>query len=333
MKILIVGGTGIISRYVCSLLIQVKNEVTVLNRGIKSREVEGVSRFILADINNIELIKRELKNDFFDVVIDFVCFCENDVRKRYEIFRGKLKQYIFISSATVYRENFNLIKENSPIGNSHSLYARNKIECERVLLKEINGELFPVTIIRPSHTFDSNIIPLGIHGKKGSWQNVKRMIDGKKVIIHGDGTGVWAMLRSEDFARQLLGIVGKKEAVGHVFQITSEESLSWNQIYSIVADEVGVELHSIYISSLFLAKAGSQFDLEEKLLGDKARMLTFCNNKIKAFSPGYIPIFSMEQGIRDSVRNVLQNKLLQIEDEEYDKWCDEIIYFYENKMM
>ncbi len=328
MNILIIGGTGVISNRVRILIEQQENEVTVINRGNKAASFSKRTRHIKADINDLEQVKAAIGDNYFDVVIDFLSFFPEDIYKRYEILKGKIGQFIFISSATVYKVKSGIVTENSPIGNEFSEYARNKIECESLLFDKLNGSDFPVTIIRPSHTYDYTCVPLGIHGNYGSWQNVKRIIEGRKVIIHDNGVGMWAMLRSEDFALQLYGILGKGEALGEVFQIASEESLSWERIYRIVADAVGMKLNACFISSDILAKEGKEFDLLSKLYGDKTRSLVFRNDKIKKIIGEYNPIFSMEEGIRDSVRSVMFNEELQRKDIPYDLWCDKMISLY-----
>lgn len=328
MNVLIIGGTGVISNQVRVLIERLENEVTVINRGNKAVSFSKYTRYFKADINDFEQIKVIIGNYYFDVVIDFLSFFTDDIFKRYELLKGKIGQFVFISSATVYSIKSGIVTENSPIGNEFNEYARNKFECERLLLDKLNGSDFPVTIIRPSHTYDSTCVPMGIHGKCGSWQNVKRIIEGKKVIIHDNGGGLWAMLRSEDFAPQLYGVLGKVEALGEVFQIASEESLSWEQIYSIVADAVGMQLNACFISSDILAKEGKEFELAAKLFGDKARSLVFRNDKIKKIIGEYNAIFSMEEGIRDSVRNVMFNEEFQREDIVYDLWCDKMISVY-----
>lgn len=333
MKVLIIGGTGTISKHVCDLLVKEKHIVTVVNRGINGTITTGVRCHIVSDINNTEKIIQEIIQEYFDVVIDFISFDVTNVLARYDVFKGKTNQYVFISSATVYRADSSNITEKSPVGNPYYTYAQNKLECENVLLNYVDSDLYNVTIVRPSHTFDNNAVPLGIHGKNGSWQNIKRMIEGKKVIIHGDGNGLWAMMRSEDFARALLGVLGNPQAYGEIYQITSDESLSWNRIYSIVAEELGVKLECAHIPVDILVNMGEQYDLKGKLLGDKSRSLCFCNDKIKSISPGYHQTFSMEEGIRNSVRNVMKNQKLHKCDNEYERWCDLVIEVYEREIV
>ncbi len=328
MKVLIIGGTGVISTHVRRLVERHNEDVTVINRGNRKEDSYGNTRYIRADVNDIELLQKELCGECFDVVVDFVSFNTSDISRRYELLKGKVRQYIFISSATVYNVKSGTVTEKSPLGNDFNDYAKNKIECERLLLKELNSQDFPVTIVRPSHTYDSTRVPLGIHGKNGSWQNVKRIMEGRQVIIHDDGEGLWAMLRSEDFAGLLYGIFGKSEAVGEIFQIASEESLSWKHIYSIVADELGMTLKACYISSEALIDEGQTFNLGAKLYGDKARSLKFNNEKIKKIVGGYSQIYSMETGIRDSVRCVVTNPEFQKEDIEFDEWCDKMVKAY-----
>lgn len=327
MKILIIGGTGVISKHVCDYIIKKGNQVTVINRGVRSQLINNYVKYIKADINNINIIQKEIAVCYFDAVIDFVSFNEIDILNRYKVFNGKIGQYIFISSATVYKVKEGIVTEMSPLGNDYNLYAQNKIACEK-MLREMCADSFPVTVVRPSHTFDSTVVPLGIHGKNGSWQNVKRMIQGNKVIIHDEGLGFWSMLRSEDFARIIYRLIGSIKAIGETFQITHDDFLKWIDIYKIVADELDVELKPCFVSSEILANEGFTFDLKAKLYGDKARSITFINKKVKKITGDITPIYSMEEGIRESVRTVCSNKCYQKDDLQFDIWCDFIVEKY-----
>ena len=183
---------------------------------------------------------------------------------------------------------------------------------------------FPVTIIRPSHTYDERNLPVGAHGDKGSWQVIKRMLDGKPVILHGDGTTLWTITFNTDFAKAFIGLMGNIHAIGEAYHITSDESVTWNQIYRIIADELGVAFKPYYVPSDFLHAAG-KYDYEGGLIGDKANTVVFDNSKVKRAVPGFVCTVRADQGLRRTVRHMLATPALQAEDPEFDAWCDKVI--------
>ena len=196
-------------------------------------------------------------------------------------------------------------------------------------MKLYREEGFPVTIIRPSHTYDERSIPLGVHGDKGSWQVAKRMLEGKPVIIHGDGTSLWTMTHNSDFATAFIGLMGNAHAIGESFQITSDESVTWNQIYKAIADALGVELKPYYVPSDFLDAVG-KYDFAGSLIGDKANSVVFDNSKLRKAVPYFTAKVRFDQGVRWAVENVLSDPALQVEDKEFDEWCDKVIAALEN---
>ncbi len=187
-------------------------------------------------------------------------------------------------------------------------------------------EGFPVTIVRPSHTYSERSVPLGLHGPGGSYQVVKRMLEGKKVVIHGDGTSLWTMTHNRDFANGFVGLMGNIHALGETVQITSDETLTWNQIYQALADALGVELKPCYVSSEFIiASTPAEWDLRGSLLGDKANSVVFDNTKLKRLVPGYTAAIRFDQGVRMTVEYVLSHPECQTEDAAFDEWCDKVI--------
>jgi nucleoside-diphosphate-sugar epimerase len=188
---------------------------------------------------------------------------------------------------------------------------------------------FPITIVRPSHTYGDYSVPLGVHGKLGSWQVLKRMIEQKPVIIHGDGTSLWTMTHNSDFAKGFVCLMGNIHAIGEAFQITSDESLTWNQIYQTIANHLNVPLKACHISSEFLAST-SDYDLMGSLIGDKANSVIFDNSKLKRVVPDFCATVRFDQGIRTTIEYVLSHKECQQEDKEFDEWCDKIIGNIEN---
>lgn len=327
MKVLFIGGTGTISMAITRKLVQEGHEVFLVNRGNRRpEEPEGVTCF-RADINaEEEKVKRLIADHCFDAVADFIAFVPEQLERDYRLFRGKTKQFLFISSASAYQKPScdYRIDEGTPLANPYWAYSRNKQACEDYLMKLYREEGFPVTIVRPSHTYDERSIPLGIHGDKGSWQNVRRMLDGKPVLIHGDGTSLWTMTHSSDFARGFVGLLGNIHAIGEAVQITSDETLTWNQIYQTVADALGVELKACHVSSEFL-DACSPYDFRGALLGDKANSVVFLNHKLKRLVPGFVATKRFDVGVRESVAYVLSHPELQVEDAAYDAWCDRVV--------
>ena len=326
MKILFIGGTGTISMAITRELSRRNEELYLLNRGNRTEEIPNNVKVIKADINNEEDVKEKIKDLSFDCVCDFIGFVPEQLERDYRLFKGKTKQYMYISSASAYQkplENY-LINEETPLVNPYWQYSRNKIKCEELLRKLYKEENFPITIIRPSHTYDERNIPLGVHGSKGSYQVIKRMMEGKPVIIHGDGSSLWTMTHNSDFAKGFCGLIGKPEAIGEAFQITSDESLTWNQIYKYIAEALNVEFKPYYVSSRFLADT-SDYDFEGGLIGDKANTVVFDNRKLKSVVKDFKPEVSFKEGVKKTIENVLSKKELQIEDNEFDAWCDKVI--------
>ncbi|MCQ2195701.1 MAG: NAD-dependent epimerase/dehydratase family protein [Paludibacteraceae bacterium] len=332
MKALFIGGTGTISTAITKQLAASGCELYLLNRGSRNDILPPNVQTITADINDETLVAEKLSNHSFDVVCDFIGFTPEHVQRDYRLFKGKTRQYIFISSASAYQKPLGdyRITEGTPLSNPYWEYSRNKIACEEFLLKKYREEGFPITIVRPSHTYDNRSVPLGVHGKNGSWQVIKRMMEGKPVIIHGDGTSLWTMTHNSDFAQAFIGLMGNIHAIGQAFQITSDETLTWNQVYQTIADCLNVELKAYHVSSEFLDAVGSNYDLKGSLIGDKANSVVFDNTKLKQAVPHYCATVRFDQGIKETINNILSNKELQKEDPEFDQWCDKVINALEN---
>ena len=327
MKVLFIGGTGTISMAITRKIVEEGHELFLLNRG--NRRMEGLRNvtYLTADVNQEEEKVRELLAEHsFDVVADFIAFVPEQLERVYRLFRGKTGQFIFISSASAYQKPLSdyRIDEGTPLANPYWEYSRNKIACEDYLMKLYREEQFPITIVRPSHTYDERNVPMGIHGDRGNWQNLKRMLDGKPVLIPGDGTSLWTVTHNSDFAKGFVGLMGNVHAIGEAVQITSDETLTWNQIYGIIADALGVELKPYHVSSAFL-DACSKYDFRGGLLGDKANSVVFDNRKLKRLVPDYVATKRFDQGARESVAYILSHPEVQREDPEYDAWCDRVI--------
>ena len=336
MKALFIGGTGIISTAIVKRLLEKTDwEVWILNRGNRNHVLpEGVNH-ITADINDEKAVEEALEGKHFDVVGEFIGFTTDQVERDYRLFKDKTNQYIYISSASAYHKPAAdyRITEGTTLANPYWEYSRNKIACEEFLMKKYREEGFPVTIVRPSHTYDERNVPLGVHGTKGAWQVIKRIMDEKPVIIQGDGTSLWTLTYNSDFAVGYTALMGNKHAIGEAFQITGDETLTWNQIYETIADALGVKLHPYHVASDFLAAAGEKYnyDFEGSLIGDKSTSVVFDNSKLKIIAPDMKTNIPFSQGVRIALDYILTHPdECQIEDHEFDAWCDRIIEALEN---
>ena len=330
MKALFIGGTGTISTAIVKKLAADSMwEVWLLNRGNRADAVpEGVHQ-IICDVSDEAAAAKALEGMEFDTVCEFIGFTVDQVERDYRLFNGKTKQYIYISSASAYNKPAAsyVITEGTTLANPHWEYSRNKIKSEEFLMKKYREEGFPVTIVRPSHTYDERNVPLGVHGKKGYFQVVKRMLEGKPVIIQGDGTSLWTVTFNTDFAVGFTGLMGNRHAIGEAFQITSDETLTWNQIYQTIADALGVELKAYHVSSDYLSSVGDKygFDFEGSLTGDKSVSVVFDNSKLKRIVPDMKTTIPFSRGVRIALDYVLTHPELQVEDPEFDEWCDKVI--------
>lgn len=330
MKALFIGGTGIISTAIVKRLAQDPLwEVWLLNRGNRPEATPEGVRQIIADIHDEAATARKLEGMTFDVVCEFIGFHVSDVERDVRLFKGKTSQYIYISSASAYHKPAAsyVITEGTTLKNPHWQYSRDKIASEEYLMKVCREEGFPVTIVRPSHTYDERSIPMGVHGDKGSWQVIKRMMEGKPVIIHGDGSSLWTLTHNSDFATGFIGLMGNRHAIGEAFQLTGDETLTWDQIYQTVADALGVELHAYHVASEYLAAVGEKmgYDFEGGLVGDKAVSVVFDNSKLKRAVPDMCTRIPFHVGVRLCLDYIMQHPECQQEDQEFDAWCDRVI--------
>lgn len=330
LKALFIGGTGTISSAIVRELSQRPEwEVWLLNRGNRADRVPANVHQIICDISNEDDARKKLSGMEFDVVNEFIGFTLPQVERDYRLFAGKTKQYIYISSASAYNKPSAsyVITEGTTLANPHWEYSRNKIACEEFLMKQYREKGFPITIVRPSHTYDERNIPLGVHGKNGFYQVIKRMKEGKPVIIQGDGTSLWAVTFNKDFATGYIGLMMNRHAIGEAFQITGDEILSWNQIYQTIADALGVKLNAYHVASDYLSAVGDKFgfDFEGSLTGDKSVSVVFDNSKLKRLVPQMQTTVPFHAGVRISLDYVLSHPECQKEDPEFDAWCDKVI--------
>ena len=331
MKILFIGGTGIISAAISRLLIQQGHQLYLLNRGQRNNSIPEGAVSLISDINDEKKVTELIKDLDFDCVADFIAYTPENLQRDYRLFKGKTKQFVFISSASAYQKqpsNY-LVTESTPLANPYWQYSRDKIACEDYLMKLYREEGFPITIVRPSYTYDERKVPLGVHGANGSWSVIKRIMEGKPVIIQGDGTSLWTMTHNSDFAKGFVGLIGNIHALGEAVHITSDETLTWDQIYQCLARALNVPLKAVHVSSEFLATV-SNYDFTGGLLGDKAVSVVFDNTKLKRLVPGFVATKRFDEGIKETIDYILNHEELQIEDKEFDRWCDTVIETLQN---
>lgn len=328
MKILVIGGTGTISSAITRQLAEGGHELWLLNRGSRKDEVPASVKQVFCDINDEAAVLRQTGDQVFDAVCEFIGFLPSQVERDVRLFSGRTRQYVYISSASAYNKPAasHVITEGTALANPYWEYSRNKIACEDLLMKAWREEGFPVTIVRPSHTYCERGVPVSVHGLKGSWQVLKRMMEGKPVIVQGDGSSLWTLTWNEDFARGFIGLLGNPKAIGEAFQIMSDEQLTWNQIYECVGNALHITPKLYHVSSDFLAAvAPKEYDFTGNLLGDKSVTVIFDCTKLKRAVPGFCATTRFDEGVRRCVDYLMSHPELQVEDPEFDAWCDLVI--------
>lgn len=327
MKILFIGGTGIISTACAELGVQRGMDITLLNRG-KRKTIPGTKQ-IITDISDVAATKDALGDTRWDVVVDFISFLPEDLEKRLDIFRGKTNQFIFISTAAAYQKPSidYLITESTPLVNPFWPYARDKIACEDFLMGEHRDSGFPVTIVRPSFTYDETVIPLSFNSWTHPYTAIHRMRKGLPVIIPGDGSSLWQLTHNADFAIGLVGLLGHQASIGHALHITTDEVLNWNQIYEATAEAAGVDnLNAVHITSDFIAACLP--DEIGGLHGDKASSQVLDNSKIRRFVPDFVATRRYRDGIKRSIAWYDADPARQRIDEEFDSNLDRLVRAY-----
>ena len=325
MKALFIGGTGNISLSISKKLLALGWELTVLNRGSHNELLPG-ARYIKSDMADEAAVAGKLEGLSFDVVAQFIAFKPEQAARDVRLFKGKCRQYIFISSASAYHKPIlsPFITESTLLHNPYWQYSRDKAACEALLMDSYVREGFPVTIVRPSHTYGDSALPLAVHGKHGAWQVLDRIMKEKPVLISGDGTNLWTVTWSDDFADGFIGLMDNPHALGEAVHITSDEALSWNMIHQTVADKMGKPFLPCYVPATLLARIGG-LDYKGALLGDKANTVMFDNSKLKRLVPGFCAKTRFDQGAALSVANFLGRKALQEPDPDFDRICDRAV--------
>ena len=320
MKVLFIGGTGTISSACSELAIKRGIELSLLNRGQSNRKAPQGAEIITADIRDPDSASKALSGKYFDAVVDWIAFTPEQILMDIDLFSDKCGQFIFISSASAYHTPppFLPVTESATLSNPHWEYSRNKIACEEILIGEYRKTGFPATIVRPSHTYDKTMLPM-----TGGFTNVRRMREGKEVIIHGDGTSLWTLTHHRDFAVGLVGLLAHPQSIGEAFHITSSEWLTWEQIFRVIAKASGGELKPVYVPSNVIA--GYDKDWGDGLLGDKAHSMIFDNSKIRRLVPDFNPSIPFSRGAEEILAWYDADPSRQAINEKFDKLADKII--------
>lgn len=325
MKVLFIGGTGIISSACSELALERGMELYLLNRGSSIRPVPQGARVLHGDIRDLTSARQALGDQYFDAVVDWVAYTPEHIETDLQLFRGHTGQYIFISSASAYQKPLAglPITESTVLENPFWEYSRNKIACEERLVRAYRQEQFPITIVRPSHTYDQTTLPMD-----GGWTVMDRMIKGQPVVVHGDGTSLWTLTHHRDFAKGFVGLLGNPHALGEAVQITSDELLTWNQIFTYLAKAAGVTPKLVHIPSERIAQYDANWGAG--LLGDKAYSVIFDNTKIKRLVPDYCASIPFARGAVEIVQWYLADPARQKVDAARNQLYDRIIADYEN---
>ena len=331
MKILFIGGTGLISSACSELAVQRGHDLYILNRGQSGKHpVPRGAHLLVGDIYQDEGgIISLLAEHRFDVVVDWIAFTEADIERDLRLFKGKTGQFIFISSASAYQKPpaHYIITEDTPLENPFWQYSRDKIACEERLIQAYQEDNFPVTIVRPSLTYGPSQLPLCTNSWQHPYTIIDRMKRGQKVVVPGDGTSLWVFTWNADFARGFLGLLGRKEAIGEAFHITSDEVMTWNQAYQEVGRALGVELDIIHIPSDLITAYNER--ARGSLIGDKANSTVFDNSKIKRYVPDFDCEISWVEGIRKTIAWFESDSSCQMIDIEANQMWEKIITAYE----
>ena len=322
-----IGGTGIISSGCAPLAVEKGIDLYLLNRGQTTRPVPEAAHILHGDIRDINSAEKALGDIKFDVVVNWVAYSPEHIETDLKLFKNRTSQYIFISSASAYQTPpVSLpVTESTPLCNPFWDYSQGKIACEDRLMKAYREDNFPITIVRPSHTYDWTALPF-----EGGYTVVDRMRKGKKVIVHGDGSSLWVLTHHKDFAKGFIGLLGNSHAIGEAFTITSDELLTWNQIFEITARAAGTEARIIHIPSDVIAKYNPNWGAG--LLGDKTHSMVFDNSKIKSIVPDFSATIPYSLGVKEIIAWYDADPSRQVVDKNFDEQMDEIITAFESAM-
>jgi len=320
LKVLYIGGSGVISSACAREAVDAGIDLYVLNRGRSTtRPLPAGATQLRADVRSPRSVQDAIGDLDFDSVVDWVAFTTEHVRSDVDMFAGRTGQYVFISSASAYQTPPARlpVTESTPLRNPFWQYSRDKIACEDLLVAQYRATGFPATIVRPTHTYDQTLVPFG-----GRWTVLGRMLAGKPVIVHGDGTSLWTMTHNSDFARGFVPLLGHPRTLGEAFQITSEDFLTWDQIAHALAAALGVTARLVHVPSDAIAAADP--DWGASLLGDKAHSMVFDNAKLRSVVPGWRAVVPFERGAREIADWYLADPARQVTDERLDALMDKL---------
>ena len=324
LRVLFIGGSGTISSACSSLAVERGIELYVLNRGRSAdRPLPTRATVLHGDIRDRKSVDKALDGLAFDAVVDWVAFTPEHVQADIELFRGRTRQYVFISSASAYQTPPARVPvvESTPLANPFWQYSRDKIACEDLLMEAYRADGFPMTIVRPSHTYDKTTVPFD-----GGWTVLGRMRQGKEIVVHGDGTSLWTLTHHTDFARGFVPLLGHPRTIGDAFHITSDDVLTWNQIAEALAAAAGVEARLVHVPSDAIAAADPEWGAG--LLGDKAHSMVFDNAKLRSVVPDYVATVPFEQGAREIVAWYDEDASRQRADPRLDTLMDRLVQTY-----
>jgi nucleoside-diphosphate-sugar epimerase len=325
IKVLFIGGTGVISTSVSEEAVQDPDiELYLLNRGSNRSLIPAKAKLITGDIRDKNGISAILKDRYFDVVVNWVAFKPEHIESDLSLFKGRVGQYIFISSASAYKrppEHY-LVTEDTPLENDLWQYSRDKIDCEALLAKE-NLKDFPYTVVRPNYTYDRTMIPFIFNSRKNRYTLIDRIRKGKKIIVPGDGTSLFTITHSRDFAKGFTALLGSKKAIGEAYHITSDEVKTWDQYAMLTGKAAGRKPDILHVTSEQIISIAPEYS--GGLLGDKSYSLVYDNSKLKKLAPDYHAVISFEEGIKESVSWYDKNPHMCSTDDDFDLLCDRIV--------
>jgi len=324
MRVLFIGGTGRISSACSQLAVDRGIELYLLNRGQSTRPVPANLHTINGDIRTLSSARQAIGDLTFDAVVNWIAFTPEHIKTDLELFSGRTKQYVFISSASAYQKPASAlpITESTVLANPFWEYSRNKIACEEMLVRAYREDGFPYTIIRPSHTYDRTMLPFN-----GGYTAVARMRAGKPVVVHGDGTSLWVLTHHRDFAKGFVPLLGNNHAIGDAIHITSDELLSWNQIYQICAEAAGVSNPKlVHVPSDVINTYDPAWGAG--LVGDKAHSVIFDNGKLKRLVPDFAATIPFVRGAAEVMAWHDEDPARQVSDPAMDRTMDAILGDY-----
>ena len=328
MRILFVGGTGLISSACTQLAVKRGIEVVHLNRASGAHPIEGVTTHV-ADVHDEAAAGKALAGRRFDAVVDWIAYGPDDIERDIRLFRGRTDQFVFISSASAYRKPLGhwLTSEDTPLGNPYWDYSRGKIAAEERCTRALREEDFPITIVRPAHTYGDWSMPLAVSSWPHPYSSIARWRAGKPLIVPGDGQTLWTLTHNTDFAVGLVGLLGRRATIGHAFNIVSDEALTWDEIHRQVAAAAGVECRIVHIPTDFIVACRPE--MEGRLAGDASNCLVFDNAKLKRFVPDFAPSMPFSEGIKRTIAWYDADPARRTVDAEMDSWMDRLIELYD----